>query len=424
MDTSRSGIASHRAIGAGGLFTFRLSDKFLRNVDFAAWLLWAFAQTFMPLNATAVLYLLAAYFSGSMVLRYRSFMKPLATCWPMFLLPVLACISAIWAPSAPEAIRKGMLLGLTAIIGIYVARQLTARQIILSIFAINAVAAIASAISPDVHGTAATGVFSQKNVLAFSMFLVMTSGVVLLFDNKVPMFFRLMALPVLPIAFWMMLRAESATIVILSIPMSLALAVQVMIWSGLRKIPHMRSLLALFGLALVAAVVIVLFGVLRFDAFEALLGSVGKDTTLTGRTMLWAQAERVLDEHPWTGLGANGFWRPEVGEANSLLRQFHYKSYTQFSFHNSYLENGVQFGYPGVYATYFLGFWCVYRALRTWLMQQDLHNGYFMFLSMMILVRTFTEIDLASELAWAFILILICAARDNPRPRAQAAGRA
>ncbi len=421
MNTARSGPASHRTIQTGGLFDFRLSDELLRRIDFAAWMAWALIQTFMPLDASALLYLLAAYFSGSMILRYREFLQPLATCWPMFLLPLLAFLSAIWAPSASEAVRKGMLLALTAVIGIYVARQLTARQIIFSIFAVNAAAAILSAMSPEVYNGGATGVFDQKNVLAFSMFLTVTSGVVLLLDRAVPLYFRVLALPVIPIAFWMMLQAQSATIVILSVPMSFGLAVQVLVWSNLRQIKHLRSLLVLFGIAVAAFAAMLLFGVFGFDALEALLGSVGKDSTLTGRTVLWAQAERLMEQHPWTGVGANGFWRPEVGEANSILRLFHYSAYTQFSFHNSYLENGVQFGYPGMFATAFLGVWCVYRGVRTWLMRQDLHNAYFMFLGLLIFVRSFTEIDLAGELAWAFILIYIAAARKNQPPRATAA---
>lgn len=416
MNTARSGLAPQRVTQPGGLLTFRISDRFLRGVDFFAWSSWAFVQTFIPLSATALLYLLALYFTGMMVLRYRTLGPSLLTCWPMFLIPALAVISAIWAPSASEAIRKGLLLALTGVIGIYVARQLTARQIIYSIFAMNAAAAVASAISPDLQGTAATGIFSQKNVLALSMFLAMTSGMVLLFDRKAHWYFRLSVLPVLPLAFWMMLRAESATIVILSIPMSMALAVQVLMWSGMRRIPHLRSLVALFGLSLAAIAAMLLFGVFGFNVLEAVLGSVGKDTTLTGRTVLWAQAERIMAENPWSGVGANGFWRPEVGEANSILTFFHYKQYTNFSFHNSYLENGVQFGFPGMYATYFLAFWCMYRGLRTWLLNQDLQNAYFMFMALMIFVRSFTEVDLASELGWTFILIFICAARENPKP--------
>ncbi len=421
MNTVRSGVAPRQPQKPQGLFTFTLSAKFLQYVDLAAWSLWAIAQTFFPLSSSAVRYLLVAYFAGNLVLRYGTFVGPIVRCWPMFLLPILAIISSIWAPSASEAIRKSLLLTLTALIGIYVARQLTARQIIYSIFAVNFLAALASAAALDVQGGGATGVFSQKNVLALSMFFLMSSGMVLIFDRAAHWALRLMAVSAMPLALWLMLQAASATILILSIPMTTALAVQVLMWGGMRRIRHLRSLMALFALFLVALVVMLLFGISDFDAVSALLGSVNKDTTLTGRTIIWAQAERILAEHPWTGLGAEGFWRPEVGEANSILRFFHYTAFTKFSFHNSYLENGVQFGYPGMIATYFLSAWCVYRAVRTWILRQDLHNAFFMFLSLMILARSFTESDLGTELGWTFILMYICAARENPKTVARRA---
>lgn len=420
MNTVRSAAPARPTANSGGRFSFKLSDEFLRQVDLVAWVLWGVAQTFLPFQASAIRYLLSVYFVGTMAMRYRRFAGLMARCWPMFLLPLLAFISSLWAPSAGEAIRKSMMLTFTAFVGIYVARQLTARQIIYAAFGINFFAALLSAVSLDYEGGGATGVFNQKNVLALSMFFLISSGIVLAFDRVAHWIFRVAAVAIMPLAVWLMIKAESATILILSIPMCAALVVQVVFWGPMQRIRHMRSLMALVALFLLAAVVLILFGLIQFDAVTALLNSVGKDTTLTGRTIMWDQANRIMAENPWTGLGANGFWRPEVGEANAILRVFHFTTYTPFSFHNSYLENGVQFGYPGMIATYFLGAWCFYRAFMTWLMRQDLHNAYFLFLAIMILARSFTEIDLATELGWTFILILICAARENPRPQRQA----
>lgn len=389
----------------------------MRQIDMIAWVTWGIAQTFLPFQASVIRYLLSVYFVGNMAFNYRQFAGLIARCWPMFLLPLLAFISCLWAPSATEAIRKSLMLTFTAFIALYVARQLTGRQIIYAAFAINLLAALLSAMNLDNTGSGATGVFNQKNVLALSMFFLMSSGIVLAFDRAAHWLFRAVAVAVMPLAVWLMIQAESATILILSIPMTAALVVQVSLWGPMQRIRHMRSFVALFALSLVSLVLLILFGLIQFDAVSAVLKSVGKDTTLTGRTVIWDTANRIINDHPWTGLGADGFWRPEVGEANSILRLFHYSSYTKFSFHNSYLENGVQFGYPGMIATYFLGAWCLYRAFMTWLTLQNLHNAYFLFLAIMILARSFTEIDLATELGWTFILILICAARENPKPR-------
>lgn len=405
-----------RTVKERGPFRLKLSAGVMRQIDMIAWVTWGVAQTFLPFQASAIRYLLSVYFVGNMAFNYRQFAGLMGRCWPMFLLPVLAFISCLWAPSATEAIRKSLMLTFTAFIGLYVARQLTGRQIIYAAFAINFFAALLSAMNLDNQGSGATGIFNQKNVLALSMFFLMSSGIVLAFDRAAHWIFRGAAVAIMPLAVWLMIQAESATILLLSIPMTAALVVQVMFWGPMQKIRHMRSLIALFALFLLSIALLIVFGLIQFDAVTAILNSVGKDTTLTGRTTMWDTANRIINDNPWTGLGANGFWRPEVGEANSILRMFHYQTYTKFSFHNSYLENGVQFGYPGMIATYFLGAWCLYRAFMTWLTRQDLHNAYFLFLALMILARSFTEIDLATELGWTFILILICAARENPKP--------
>lgn len=415
MNTARSAPSLRTPQRPRDRFSLKLSDGFMRQIDLIAWVTWGVAQTFLPFQASIVRYLLSFYFVGTMTMRYRRFAGLMLRCWPMFLLPLLAFISCLWAPSATEAIRKSLMLTFTALIGIYVARQLTARQIIYAAFAINFFAALLSAVSLDYDGSGATGIFNQKNVLALSMFFLISSGIVLAFDRGAHWILRLAAVAIMPLALWLMIKAESATILLLSIPMTMALVVQVVFWGPMQRIRHLRSLIAMFALFLLAVAVLVLFGLFQFDAVSAVLNSVGKDTTLTGRTIMWDQANRIMEQNPWTGLGANGFWRPEVGEANSILRLFAYTSYTKFSFHNSYLENGVQFGYPGMVATYFLGGWCVFRAFKTWVMRQDLHNAYFLFLAIMILARSFTEIDLATELGWTFILILICAARENPK---------
>ncbi len=79
-----------------------------------------------------------------------------------------------------------------------------------------------------------------------------------------------------------------------------------------------------------------------------------------------------MAENPLTGVGAAGFWRSESGLANQITTFFFYTTYVKFSFHNSYLENGVQLGYPGYYATFFLVGWGLSNIVRTWLKNQTL----------------------------------------------------
>jgi exopolysaccharide production protein ExoQ len=175
----------------------------------------------------------------------------------------------------------------------------------------------------------------------------------------------------------------------------------------------MRFLLVLTGAAFAIILALVLFGFMQFDAQASVLNALGKDSTLTGRTYLWETAQREMAENPWLGRGADGFWRSEYGAANTILEFFHYDHYVKFSFHNSYLENGVAFGYPGYWATVFLAAWALWRPGVNWLKNQNTVNAAFLILAAMIIIRSTTEIDLALEFSATATLLFMGAVRKD-----------
>lgn len=184
-------------------------------------------------------------------------------------------------------------------------------------------------------------------------------------------------------------------------------------------------LVGLVATALALAAGLIVFGLMQFDAQNSLLEAFGKDSTMTGRTYLWSIAERIMAEKPLTGLGAEGFWRAELGAANSITEYFFFESYSRFSFHNSYLENGVALGYPGYWATVILAVWAIWRSAMNWLRNQSSENAAFLMLAIMIVVRSNAEIDLAQEfMATAFLLFIGAARKEtipNSIPRHQSA---
>ncbi|HVY87463.1 MAG TPA: O-antigen ligase family protein, partial [Hyphomonadaceae bacterium] len=209
--------------------------------------------------------------------------------------------------------------------------------------------------------------------------------------------------------------AHSATTLLLMIGSTGAIFAHAYVWQPASRIPMARTFLIVFLMVLTLLAATIAFGFMQLDAEKTLLNALGKDSTLTGRTFLWQIAHRVIDQHPWTGVGAVGFWRPEFGAANEITRYFDYENFTKFSFHNSYLENGVQFGYPGYYATYLLVAWGVWSAFRVWTRNQTLYNAVFMILALMVLIRSNAEVDLAGELAPTAILMFIGGIRRDPK---------
>ena len=363
-------------------------------------------------------YLVVAYVAAGLVMFNRDTLPTYLRGWPTLILPVLCIVSTLWAPSSNEAIRKGLQMALTGAVAIYAVSRLSPRQIIAIYYLGETFGAVMSVLSPNIQGGNWTGVFGQKNFLAVHMFILYATGLMIMLDNGANKWLRVSTACFVPLSAMLIFLTHSATTLLLLIGASTALLGHAFFWQPIARVRHMRTFIVLSMLLVGGVAGLLLFGLFQFDAVNTLLDALGKDSTLTGRTFLWNMAERIMNEKPLTGVGANGFWRPELGAANAITTYFDYSRFVKFSFHNSYLENGVQFGYPGYYATYFLAGWALWSTFRTWIKNQSLINAGFLVLCVMVLIRSNAEVDLASEFSGTVVLLFIGAVRkEKPRPR-------
>lgn len=389
--------------------------RFLGPLDVVMLFAWVFSTGLLFSWSQPLRYMAAAYFLGSLVLFARQTLPTALRAWPTLIIPLFCIVSALWAPSAPDAIRKGMLFALGSVVSIYAASRVSGRNILLVFMAVETIAAVMSVMKPTIIGGAWTGVFGQKNFLAMNMFILYIAALGIMLDKGTNRWFRFWALGIAPIAFFTIVMAKSGTTTILLIGATAAMLGHAFLWQPAAKVKHLRLLLTLAMVVAALVGMLVLFGFMNFDAEGSLLNALGKDSTLTGRTYLWATAERTMAEHPLLGVGADGFWRSEYGLANSITRYFDFETYVKFSFHNSYLENGVAFGYPGYWATVFIALWAIWRPGINWLKNQTAINAAFLILAVMVIIRTTTEIDLALEFTATCTLLFIGAARvDKP----------
>lgn len=386
--------------------------RYSSQLDVVMLFIWVMGTTLAFSSQAPLRYLAAAYFAAALVLFARQTLPTAARAWPVWIIPLFCVISALWAPSASDAIRKGALFALTSVVAIYAASRVSGRNILVIYMLVEAIAAGYSAMKPalDING-AWTGIFGQKNTLAINMFILYICSLAIVLDKGGNRWVRLVALALAPVGLGIIILAKSATTTILVLVGTAALLGHAFLWRPAARIRHMRLLLVLLVAVIGTASALLLFGFMNFDAANSVLNALGKDSTLTGRTWLWETAERVMAEHPLTGVGADGFWRSDYGLANSIIRYFDYEEYVKFSFHNSYLENGVAFGYPGYWATVLIAVWAMWRASMNWLRNQTTLNAAFLILGAMVIVRSTTEIDLALEFSATSTLLYIGAAR-------------
>jgi len=56
----------------------------------------------------------------------------------------------------------------------------------------------------------------------------------------------------------------------------------------------------------------------HIDVVQSVLDGLGKDATLTGRTMLWEFGMQAFEERPWYGFGYHAWWQSDETAANML----------------------------------------------------------------------------------------------------------
>jgi len=84
-------------------------------------------------------------------------------------------------------------------------------------------------------------------------------------------------------------------------------------------------------------------------AADVFLEILGKDATLTGRTKIWAAAQRQAELRPWTGYGYSAVWDDKSGWGPLawITKEAGFKASHA---HNAWLEQWLGMGYGGVIA--------------------------------------------------------------------------
>lgn len=254
---------------------------------------------------------------------------------------VLVAVSVAWSQFPLYTVRRSLPFALAGVFGLYLAVRFPVRRQL----AILRIAMLALAVGTVVmalgfphlgldasagHHADWQGVFTQKNACGRMMVL---ATAVLLADWKLS---------------WQ--RVASGALFLLVMYMSgsrsawLVEAALLALWSGLMAAKRLdargRVLAALGGLWLTAASAIA-----AYIWMPALLAWMGRDATLSGRTLIWKQTWIFILQRPWLGWGYDAFWRGTRGEAFRVVAAVHFMV---FHAHNGFLEIWLEVGAAGL----------------------------------------------------------------------------
>src|SRR5215472_15668115 len=261
--------------------------------------------------------------------------------WPVLALPLFALLSAAWSDYPLGTLRGGTQYLLTAIIGVLAGSCVKPRTMLGALFwALAFVTALGSlGVSSGERGLA--GLFGSKNYLGYSYGLLLLTATIVAFDRSRRGVVRLIAFATVAVSSVLLVLSNSTGALVCSVA---AMAVTCVLALVVRFAPAVR-----FASLLLMALLVVLFLIvwLYVGDFAALLGFLGKNVTLTGRTLIWEWAYRAIEQRPMLGTAFGGFWVPGNWGAEEIWFQGA-RAKTGYHFHNTFLQVAVDLGYVGL----------------------------------------------------------------------------
>jgi O-antigen ligase len=177
------------------------------------------------------------------------------------------------------------------------------------------------------------GLFPHKIVAG----LYAALGVVAILATSKPGFARVCAIAALVLV--IVLSSSSTALVLLPFAVAIFLLTRRALNRGTRARNWIASLIVTAGLG----------GLLIWWSWSDVLGFLGRDATLTGRTILWDWGIRTWAERPVFGWGYSAYFEtPEASAFAATIPEF--RSWDVPHFHQTYIQTAVDFGLVGVIA--------------------------------------------------------------------------
>lgn len=215
-----------------------------------------------------------------------------------------------------------------------------------------------------------------------------------------------------------LLASQSATSV-------LTTGVIIALWLGMRMVgflsPGHRK--GLFLAAVVCGVMVAVAAVYG-GGIDFVLGLFGKDSTLTGRTYLWQQGIEAAMASPLVGVGYQAYWVQGFPEPERLWEEFYIATRSGFHFHNTFIEAMVETGAIGLVLLSGTLLATVFGHVKRLLTRDhDIQSSVLFGIAMLLLVRSFVEIDIMNPYHVGSFLLYFAAGKltllqDRPEMRA------
>lgn len=346
----------------------------------------------------------------------RSVAAAVGRAWPAVSLVALAVLSTAWSVEGGLTVRRSYALVGSTVFALYFAARFTLREqigvlrgvcvLLLLGSALFAVAFPSWGVDQDLHRGAWIGLFPGKNPLgrfaALSLLCFVVSAKARVGHPWLSWGYCLLAGVVL-------VCSDSKTSLVLA-----CIVVILPFWGRVLRLPPApAALYTLLALGLAGTV-----GGWIANNAEAVLGSLGRDSTLTGRTAIWPVAIAAAIRRFWLGYGYATFWVSPRAGVGTVWRVAGWEA---IHAHNGLLEVWLDLGMLGVlFALAGLGVVAV-RALQGLRRTADLSGLWPISFLVFLVVSNMTESTFLRHNNLYWVLYVAAAAtlwlRARPAPR-------
>jgi exopolysaccharide production protein ExoQ len=278
-----------------------------------------------------------------LVLRWKKSLYVVKKEWTIWLLIGIACASVIWSFIPKLTPNRSIALAGSTLFGFYIAARYSIRDqlkllswsfaviIILSLLMVMIIPSYGT-MAYGVHAGSWRGIYTHKNWLGRVMNI---SGIVFLImamNNKRQQWVYWLGLGC---SFGLLLLSKSSSSIINCVTIfSIIPIYSIFRWRYLIMLPIIASV------AMIGSSFLFWFN----ENSTTLLGSIGKDATLTGRTDMWPHIIDMIAKQPWLGYGYNGFWNDWDSPGATV---WYAAKWTAPNAHNGVLDLLLQLGLLG-----------------------------------------------------------------------------
>lgn len=261
----------------------------------------------------------------------------------LLLLTGIAVLSVFWSVAPEVTVRRSVALLGTSLFGVYLARRFSLDELLRLLawaLGIAAVLSLVFALALPSYGISQEpitqgdwkGVFDHKNTLGKNMALSTVVFLLLAFSGR----YRWIAWICLGLSLALLVLSNSSTALVVALSICLLLP----FYTILRWDIFVAAPLVLLAVLFVGGTAIWLL-----SNPETALGFLGKDATLTGRTVLWSAVLDEIRDRPWTGYGYSAFWLGWEGKSAAVWLATGEEFYDA---HNGILDLWLTLGLAGV----------------------------------------------------------------------------